>query len=134
MKDDRKQHDIRHLYLYAKGHYVRTNIVEDLKIIVGRITWVYPEHTDKGDILYWLTKEAYKHMKNGHDGFFDFISIFFPENQFYVNEGDDSIDMIIKKCLSILSLTKVCDIDIVLGEADRNILPLIKEIQNEQIA
>jgi len=69
--------DVRHLYLYAKGYYKKSdNIINDLKVICGRITGKYPEHVDVYNIIYWLTKEAYKHIIN-YDQFFNFIITFF---------------------------------------------------------
>jgi hypothetical protein len=123
-----KQNDIRHLYLYAKGWYRRSdNIIDDLKVIVGKIICVYPEHVDVGNILYWLTKEIYK-QTNSYDKFFNLISAFFPENSYlYKDEQmmcNDGIDITIRKCLSIMSLTSIDKIDILLGKPDKELLPL----------
>jgi len=121
--------NVRHLYLYAKGHYVREEIISDLRVIVGQITMIYPEHVDIDDILYWLTKEVYKYINN-YDDFFSFISAHFPENRYlYDSPGEDnSYFIMIKKCLSILSLTSVDDIGYDIGVGDRKILPLISEV------
>ena len=123
-----KMNDVRHLYLYAKGHYQRTDITKDLKVIVGKLTMMYPEHVDIGNILFWLTKEVYKYITD-YDDFFNFISAYFPENKYlYEDINQDSYYILIRKCLSILSLTSVDEIGYDIGVADREILPLTSDV------
>ena len=106
--------DVRHLYLYAKGHYKRRFKIDDLKIIVGVISWVYPEFITEEDIQIWLLKEVYKYLHT-EDDFIRFLS---DDTVLYKRD-------LIDKCLSVLKFKKVSDIDLeILGEPDPNILPL----------
>jgi len=116
---DKNTNDIRHLYLYAKGHYERSNKIDDLKIIVGVISWVYPEFIIEKDIHIWLLKEVYKYLCTEDD----FIS-FLNDDMF--NKKD-----LIDRCLSVLKFQRISDIDIELGKPDPNILPLNDEYYND---
>ncbi len=110
--------DRRHLYLYAKGHYEKNDIVKDLRVIVAKMCMMYPEHVVEGDIAHWLLEEVYKHIKT-KDDFFRFFSLT------YYSWGN-KID-IIRNSLSFLKFIKVKDIDIELGQPDPHVLPLSKE-------
>jgi len=111
MKDD-NMNNIRHLYLYAKGHYDISDKIDDLKIIVGVISWVYPEFVTKEDIQIWLLKEVYNYLHT-EDDFIRFLS----DNMLYKRD-------LIDKCLSVLRFKDISDIDMELGKPDPNILPL----------
>jgi hypothetical protein len=110
--------DRRHLYLYAKGHYIQSDIIQDLKTIVAKMCMMYPEHVEKTDIIHWLLKEVYQHIKTEED-FFKFFSLT------YYSWGN-KID-IIRNSLSFLRFIRVKDIDIELGQPDPSVLPLSKE-------
>lgn len=107
--------DSRHLYLYAKGHYKETDMIDDLKKIVSKIAILYPEHVLEKDIKYWLLKEVYKYIKT-EDDFTNFVN----GDTFMPIYKDD----IIAKSLSILRFKKITDIDMELGKTDPKILPL----------
>jgi len=117
--EDKNTNDIRHLYLYAKGHYERSNKIDDLKIIVGVISWVYPEFIIEKDISIWLLKEVYKYLCT-EDDFIRFL------NDDMFNKKD-----LIDRCLSVLKFQRISDIDIELGKPDPNILPLNDEYYND---
>jgi hypothetical protein len=122
--ESKLESNIRHLYLYCKGHYVIEDRDKDLKKIISVITGVLPEHIEPYSILYWLTTEVYKQITN-YDRFFGFISSFLPDN--YYRHNGDNYDIMVEKCISVLALTSVDDIDIELGEPDRKVLPLMIE-------
>lgn len=62
----------RHFYLYAKGHYKETNIIEDLKKIAGAYTGSSPESERLSDIMSILTdimNDRFKGVANSFDMF-----------------------------------------------------------------
>jgi hypothetical protein len=139
---------LSHIYLYAKGHYERKDIIEDLKIIVAQICGTSPEHISKNDICYWLTRQAFRHMNEQFGdpltAFRDFIFDLDPANCWKVgyptkkgkwpaiaNPYDFEL-AVIYKCLSIIRMTSILGNDgktvlIELDEPDSTLLPLHKK-------
>jgi hypothetical protein len=127
----------RHIYLYAKNHYKRTDVVEDLKILVGHITGIEAKHISVDNAVYWCLKLAHKAMQSESRPFFemfyDFILDVSPGKcwkiGYYTKDCPYVYERAIAhKCLSILTMVSVKDnygnIILDLGKADANILPL----------
>jgi hypothetical protein len=125
-----------HLYLYAKHHYKRTNVVEDLKVICGKICGCDPEHMYVDDVMYWCLKTACKHLQEDKkdllDIFREFLSDISPDNCWKTgcSYKPYSFELaVIHKCLSVLSMVSVREpstntILLELDEPDPNLLPL----------
>lgn len=119
----------RHFYLYAKHWYKRQDVVEDLKLLIKNRSNIDVEFLSVGDIfqnLNGLVWQALTRSGNPEHFFSEFImDTTFPENRWrYTGEPHESQDrVVLKKFLSILSLTKKSDIDGELGEPDFSILP-----------
>lgn len=133
-----------HIYLYAKGHYERGDVVEDLKIIIGQICATDPEFLSKNDVCHYLTKIAFLHMNelfiDPLTSFRDFIFDLDPKNCWKVGyrvkvykESKEPYDFetaVICKCLSVIQMADVRrgnKILIELDEPDPNLLPLHKK-------
>jgi hypothetical protein len=102
----------RHLYLYAKEWYKKSDdILQDLKIIVGERSGLYPEHITENDILIVLSELVWKHLKN------------YTWSAFYQFLFDCRDRGFIPAFLTVLDLTKKSKIGFDLGEPDYNILP-----------
>jgi hypothetical protein len=134
-----------HFYLYAKGWYKRTDVVEDLKVLQGKYCGIDPKYIDINDILHKLLSLVYpvlaKHPDND-SAFIHFISGLFPSSTWQVGYDHNSVAYysedrsklppyqlemaLIYKCLSVLKLTRVRDIPEGLDEPDESILPLSK--------
>ena len=117
-----------HIYLYAKGWYKKTDVIEDLKIILGERSLLYPEHVSVDDIVSVLSKIAYPYIKDEYE-FARFLADILPCNSWqYGEKNEKNIELnIINKLLSVLSLTTVKEKDVViipLDKPDPNILPL----------
>lgn len=119
--------DLRHLYLYAKGHYQKQDRFGDLKKILSPFTGVSHIHLSDSEVMYWLCKEAYQYMDN-LDGFLAFVGNIRPGGvREIICRDDRDIDMkIIDTCLGILKYRDINKIKFDIGQADSNILPLSK--------
>ncbi len=119
-----------HIYLYAKGHYQRNDVIKDMKKIITERCNIDAEYITIDDILSVVLPIAYKHIKNNEYKFIDFISNLKPQNLWkYGPAKEENFDIIIiRNCLSVLSITQVKEKDgkilIELDEADSHILPL----------
>jgi hypothetical protein len=133
----------KHIYLYAKHHYVRNNIIEDLKIIYGKRNGIDPEHMQVRDIISCILNLTIKHIKIERNSFLEFLSDIDPAfcwrigaetqriNNQHIHTHDSYCEAIIRKCLSILSLTRVDEIEGGLSEeADASLLPVTEEAKN----
>lgn len=138
----------RHFYLYAKGHYKATEVsvhtlgevdekpicrrkdaIQDLKILMGKRCGYAPEDATVGDVLSVLLSVAYPHIiKLPENMLKEFLVDLNSNNAWkYGAESSDSYAVrLCHKLLSILALTKVCDIPFELGEPDPSVL-LLKE-------
>ena len=118
-----------HFYLYAKGHYMKSDdIIDDLKYILSERSAIPVERCLATDIVDILLSLVYKHITesgNPEMYFKDFIlklkRPFLCKNVITYEEMKLSI---IKSSLIILEMTNVKDLN--LGEVDGNILPLEK--------
>lgn len=141
-----KPHPKRHFYLYAKGHYLETNILEDLKKIVAEYAGLEPEHVRTGDIWILLSEEVFEILRDNRYNFLDFLDKIAPENNWQVGgrtnysilggrkitiaEDENYWTRMYRACLSVLRLSKVrCPEEGIfrnLGDPDPEILPLTK--------
>lgn len=125
-----------YIFLYAKHWYKESDIEMDLKIIIGEAYCLEPlllSMTDIAEFLIHITIKQILHSgtdsKDHKDTisrkFFELIWDTHPQNRWKVGgHEEESFELgIIRKCLSILRLTSVKDIDN-LGKADPNLLPL----------
>jgi hypothetical protein len=117
-----------HFYLYAKGHYQETDLVEDLKKIFARRSMVPLECCQPRDAARALLELAWKHITesgNPEYHFIEFIDRLNPVDIFGKEcwSGRDGFwKVLLENCLSVLRFTKVAGLD--LGKADPEILPL----------
>jgi len=118
-----------HFYLYAKGHYMKSDdIIDDLKYILSERSAIPVERCLATDIVDILLSLVYKHITesgNPEMYFKDFIiKLKRPFLHKNVITYEELRLLIIKNSLSILEMTNVKDLN--LGEVDENILPLRK--------
>lgn len=103
-----------HIYLYAKGHYAKTDVVKDLRIILGKRCAISPEYISNSDILLTLSQILYPLIQNEYH-FADIV-------RELVN--CKSFESSVRAILSKIALCRTVGLDI--GSADPNILPLRK--------
>lgn len=141
----------RHYYLYAKGHYEKSDdVYEDLQKIQGAWCGCNPNIIRKWHIHQKLIELAFRTIQksgNPFHQFFQFVGDIAPENRWKVNSFDkdwttvpmderEKIEIenywtaVTKKCLSILCSVRVRndhgEIILNLGKPDQAILPLKK--------
>ncbi len=144
-----------HLYLYAKGHYLKSDVIEDLRRICGPICGIDPWDMSIDDVMYWCLKVACKHMQEEKrdllDIFRDFLGDISPDNcwrvGYYTKHASWAKERltapyifekaVIYKCLSIIMMVSVKEpktgkILLALDEPDSNILPLNKKAKELQ--
>ena len=102
--------------LYAKGWYVRTNLIDDLKKVCGKRNRIDPEYMQVNDIIQTLFCIIEDHKNPIDMRFFtDFISDISPNsfkrNLYRCKTEYDFNEAVIEKCLSVISLMKVVDDD-----------------------
>ena len=118
-----------HIYLYAKGHYQKGDLVEDLKRILGERSGIESEHITAADITHMLLKIVSPCIKTPYH-FKEFVLDLHPLNYWRLSRGTYSFEQaVIRKCLSILRGMQVKDGDEMLIELDDpnpGILPLTK--------
>ena len=119
----------RHFYLYAKHWYKRTDVVEDLKLLIQNRSLVDPIHLSVRDVIDNLEGLAWNYItKSGNPPHFfrEFVFDMFPDNRWkHGGDKEDSQEItLIKKILSMMSIESVKNIDGNLGEPDPKILPL----------
>ena len=124
-----------HIYLYAKHHYKRGDIVEDLQKILSKRSALPVECITKEDIILVLSSIVYPEI-NSKYRFRDLLNDILPKNAWIVGgsskiEENKDIELnIIRKFLSIIAHTTIIGENgkrlIELDEPDSNILPLNK--------
>jgi len=134
-----------HVYLYAKGHYKKTNVIEDLKIIYGKRNGIEPEFITLADIVSNLADLTFQYITVNKHSLIEFISDISPMSCWKIGaepvelygqkfHSHDSYALaVIKKCLSILRFTSKKSFRNELDYADPSILPLAskdKDISN----
>jgi hypothetical protein len=122
-----------HVYLYAKHWYKRTDIVADMKILIGNRCGIAPGFISTENCVEQLVDLVYLSITRSGNPihfFSEFVlDITLRKNRWKFNgESDDSDEVvIIKKCLSVLALTDTKNIDGEFAEPDQKILPLANE-------
>jgi len=123
----------RHFYLYAKGHYKKTDTLMDLKVIQGKWAGVDPECLMKRDVAHLLLGIARPHIIRSEMSFRDFIKYLDPAYLWafsaFVKEVGEKYDYqmaLIHCCLSFLQGTTIDEIDGDLGNPDPQILEISK--------
>jgi len=129
----------RHIYLYAKGHYKHTDTIKDLQQIFSARNGIDSEYIRTKDMARVLLSIVYPHIESKHQ-FIEFILALHP-NEFWKcwlesPKQHDFFEAVIGKCMSILAMTTVFDIEsgktiMNLGEPDPTILPLKREEVNK---
>lgn len=119
-----------HLYLYAKGHYQKDNLIEDMKKILSERSNIPKEYIQTQDILVVLLRLTYKHIKGNEGKFTNFMFGLLPDYIWkFGGKAEEKIDItIIRNCLSILQNVRVKNegkILIELDDPNPDILPLI---------
>jgi hypothetical protein len=122
-----------HVYLYAKHWYKRTDVVADMKILIGKRCGIAPKHISTENCveqlvdLVWL---SISRSGNPIHFFSEFVlDVTLRKNRWkFTDEPDDNDEVVvIKKCLSVLALTNKKDIDGEFEEPNPKILPLSDE-------
>jgi hypothetical protein len=124
-----------HVYLYAKNWYKSSSdIFDDLKKIYSIRNGIEKQYMSKRCVLENLLHLVTKFVIANERMFQEFISDIDPKNVWRVNYAPkDEYDFeyaVAHKCLSVLALTKVEDIEGGLDEPDPKILPLKKDNSN----
>lgn len=120
--------DWRHIWLYAKGHYKRGDLMKDLKVLIGHHAALMPEHVSDEDILIVLCENAIPYLTT--EGNVDYRMRKFFEDLIFATHHENrplTVADIAQKLLSVLSIVRVMDDEgravINLGEADYELLP-----------
>jgi hypothetical protein len=122
-----------HVYLYAKHWYKHIDVVADMKILIGNRCGIAPEYISAADCISQLLDLVWLSIsRSGNPPYFfnEFVNdVTIGKNHWKFNgEPDDSDEVVvIKKCLSVLSITEKSHIDGEFEEPDPNILPLKSE-------
>lgn len=133
-----------HIYLYAKYHYKRNDVIEDLKLIVEK-TYLIGE-PDTQDVISILLNLAQKYIQKNFVLFREFVNDISPYETwkvgYYTKESINNPNMkdydfnlaVIYKCLSVIRQTTVKEIEEIeglpLGNADFNLFPTLKPDKN----
>lgn len=108
----------RHIILYTKNWYKKTNLIDDLKIIICNEVRSKPEYLLVGDILYWVEK-VYFEIFNKQQIEFHFGNLFKYKETL---NPESFIEFVCEK----IAYVKVRDgeqLALDLGEPDYTILP-----------
>lgn len=135
-----------HIYLYAKGWYERTDPIEDLKVLYGKRSGIDAEYISISDICFCLITLVSKHAFKTKHQIHEFISDIAPDNVWRVWKFDtngkggwfgegieyDYWKAVISKCLSILCMVEIKDIENGLDEPDYSLLPMSEHVKKRQ--
>jgi len=104
----------RHIYLYAKGWYKKTDTIDDLKVIIGDMCALLPEHVDIGGIKSILIGIVYE--------IFQRENLYKSKLEAFILDCESSV---IGACLSVIRMARARSphINIDFGEPDYNLLP-----------
>jgi len=122
-----------HVYLYAKHWYKHTDVVADMKILIGKRCGIDVKYISVTDIVGQLTDLVWLSITRSGNPIHFFgefvLDITIRKNHWkFAGEPDDSDEVVvIKKCLSVLSLTERSHVDGELEEPNPEILPLASE-------
>ena len=105
-----------HFYLYAKGHYIKSDIHSDLKNIMAEFTGIDQSLVKTIDIINVLANVVYHHINK--QKFFNLINDLCFGNQWIIDSNKNICDNTINSFLRILRYVNVSDIDGKLDKAD----------------
>lgn len=121
-----------HIFLYAKGHYERSDVIKDLKVIVGQRCGIEPEDITTTDVIEVVLAVTIPHVRRSEHLLREFILGLRETRYWEVSPGQKdpyTFDKaLLRRCLSVLSMTMVKGKDgeilIPLDDPDPAILPL----------
>ena len=126
-----------HLYLYAKGHYQKSNTIDDLKRILANYAGIDVRDITLVNLTEWVLRGTLPHIREKNDHvLIDFFLSLTPSNdwRFGFDVAQDVppydsgyLPRLISRCLSTLALAQVWDGSNLLIKLDvphANILPL----------
>jgi len=118
----------RHIYLYAKGHYQKSDMVEDMKVLLCERSG--SKHITTEDIIIVLSSLVYPYIENQYR-FRHFLADLDPESywkwQCDISDQYTFQKALISKCLAVLSMVKVMEgkkVIMDLGNPDSGVLPI----------
>jgi len=128
--NERKNWD-SHIWLYAKYHYKRGNVIEDLNKILADRSGIKAEHIDIKSIFIVLCEIVYPYLSE-----YNFVTFLEDSFRKWVDyETTTTLEKVFERLLWILHDVKVKEyvndkwvILIELDEPDYNILPKYKDI------
>jgi hypothetical protein len=101
-----------HLYLYARGWYEQSeNVIDDLKIICGNYSAIFPQYVTRTDIMHHLTHLALFEINRSGNPQYHFLQ--------FVKATEER--GAISACLNALRFVEVDGLN--LGNPDYTILP-----------
>lgn len=114
----------RHIFLYAKNWYKKTDTIEDMKKLVSEYTGVPLEHVLVEDIILVLSHILDNYPRYSKPS--TFIRRLLEHERFskWGKEDKTMRDHIISVSLSIIAFTDVGEIPFELGDPDPDVLPL----------
>ncbi len=123
-----------HFYLYSKGHYVQTSLIEDLKRIMGHRSGLKPDQVSVRDIILVLLREVERTTKDRAHILEPLVTYIREELVVWPNLGlaqpkRNIDDVILQACLNELSMTVVRDghnIVLELEAPNPDVLPLTR--------
>lgn len=63
------------IILYCKGHFEETDLMEDLKVIIGKYCACEPEHIEDNSVYYWVS-QIYFGLHNRQQLLYHFMELF----------------------------------------------------------
>ena len=109
-----------HFFLYAKGWYVKDNLVQDLRKLMEHYTDTSSDFFSTYDVLHFVATLVYPYVNEAK-----FVRLIIESVRSYNQKSvSDITDEILQEMLSILALIEVKDIKGGLGKPDPAILPL----------
>jgi hypothetical protein len=122
----------RHIYLYAKNWYKRTDLIEDLKKLLSVRSGIPQEYISTENIVHVLSNitSNYIGTPDKAERFIDDLHHRYTFNKYFINEESSFEETLITTMLSILAFLEVKDIPFELGEPDYNILPKKDDIKS----
>ncbi len=132
--------DYRHIWLYAKYHYVRGDLLEDLKIILAERSGIEPKAITTDHVIRTLVEIILEHVPNTRSlqrFIGDIISSLTAEESQYLLYGFQNyhkrLSFVVNLCLSQLAIVSTCNskgkVVLNLGEADSSIAKKIAECE-----
>ena len=114
-----------HYYLYAKGWYLKTDVLDDLRKIQSNYTGLDEKHITDGDIIGMLQQLVFQHISNEWS-FLDFLEVLDPQYNWKHREEPSLYQIrLIEACLHTLRFIKAIGLD--LGQPDFSILPSYRQ-------